>query len=319
MSAARLERLVNLTMALMAARRPLSVAEIATSVYGEDVTDEAFRRKFERDKNALREQGIPVVTEPLTVWDDTDVGYRIERSEYALPDLHLDADEAAALGLAARVWNGATLGRGAAAALRKLEAAGVAPADPGIAIAIVVDEGDPALAPSHDAVTARRRITFDYQGARDDSPRTRTIEPWGVTSWHGRWYVVGRDTERDAERAFRLSRITGDVTTASRPDAYVLPAEPVDLLSRVAAAFPETATREAVVRVELDTSWTLRRQATAVTPADDGTGADLLIIPVGDLDRIAELLAGLAPQAVVISPPDLRDAVVRRLTAVAHP
>lgn len=306
-SQARLERLVNLTLALMATQRPLPVAEIAARVYREAVEDESFRRRFERDKEALREQGIPVVTEIISVWDDSEVGYRIPRADYALPDITLSAEEAAALGLAAQFWNGATLGRGSASALRKLAATGVAPADPGIAVSVRVDEGDPSLAPLLAAVRNRQAVRFDYRGTRDDAAHARTLEPWGVVSWHGRWYVVGRDRDRSAERAFRLSRVAGGVKSLGRPAAYDIPTE-VDLLARVAEAYPERPRGQAHVRVDPDTCWALRRQAIAIED-------DVLTLDYGYVDRLAEQLAGLVPQAVALDPPELVVAIVDRLQA----
>ena len=113
MSRKKLERQLNLAMCLMATTRYLSVDEVADLVpgYARDGSPDgetAFRRMFERDKAELRELGIPVQTGGATGWDD-EIGYRIERRDYALPDLHLTPEEAAALGLAARLWSSATL------------------------------------------------------------------------------------------------------------------------------------------------------------------------------------------------------------------
>ena len=134
MSRKKLERQLNLAICLMATTRYLSVDEIADLVpgYTRDGTadgEAAFRRMFERDKAELRELGIPVETGGATGWDD-EIGYRIQRSDYALPDLHLTPDEAAALGLAARLWSSAALAEPSASAMRKLRAAGIDPLPP---------------------------------------------------------------------------------------------------------------------------------------------------------------------------------------------
>jgi len=341
-SAARLERLVNLTIALMATPRPLTVADIAASVPGyrgdaaddgtsarPDVMDEAFRRMFERDKEALREQGIPLVAEPVSIWDDNEVGYRIPRQDYYLPDLHLDADEAAALGLAARLWQSASLAEGGASALRKLASTGdvtaappagdgeqpAAPPDDILAARTLqlrprVATSEPAFEPTLAALKARRAVRFDYLGSRDVAARTRTVEPWGVVSWRGRWYVVGRDRDRDAERVFRLSRVTSAVEAVGPPGSYS-PPDGIDLTARVEAVEPPATTGTARVRVPPGSAHALRRDAIAVTPGPAGT--DELELPFGDLERLAELLTGAAPEAVALEPPELRDAVVRRL------
>src|ERR1700712_1693703 len=105
MSKRKLERLLNLTLCLMATSRYLTVREIAELVEGYEAgetadSEIAFRRMFERDKEELRDLGVPLETGTPRSYDE-EVGYRIPRRDYALPDLHLDADEAAALRLAA--------------------------------------------------------------------------------------------------------------------------------------------------------------------------------------------------------------------------
>ena len=54
-----------------------------------------------------------------------ELGYRIDKREYALPEISFEPDEVAALSLAARTWTRASLAGPAATALRKLRAAGV--------------------------------------------------------------------------------------------------------------------------------------------------------------------------------------------------
>lgn len=350
MAANRLERLVNLTIALMATSRPLTVADIAATVPGygtgenddgsvvrPDVRDEAFRRMFERDKEALREQGIPLVAEPVSVWDDNEIGYRIPRQDYSLPDLHLAPDEAAALGLAARLWQSASLAEGVASALRKLAAVGAevgaGAVDAGRTGALAgslmprVEASEPAFEPTLAALRARRAVRFGYRGSRDAEPRTRTVDPWGVVSWRGRWYLVGRDRDLDAERVFRLSRVTTEVEAVGSPGAFVVPPG-LDLTARVEEVEPRAVAGVARVRVPVGGAHLLRRDAKVVVGAAAGEaageaagaaavpGTEVLELPYGDLWRLAEVLAGLAPEVVALAPPALREAVVARLAGV---
>ncbi|NUO96637.1 MAG: WYL domain-containing protein, partial [Nonomuraea sp.] len=217
MSRRKTERLLNLVICLLATRRPLSAEQIRQAVPGYDRDgDEAFQRMFERDKNELREIGIPidVVRDP---WED-EPGYRIERQSYELPEITLEPDEAAVLGLAAQVWQRASLAEAASGALLKLRAAGVSTDEPvggpmgGGALELRVDTRDPAFPALWDAVRDRRVVRFDYRASGSETVRARTVEPWGVVSRRGRWYLAGFDRDRDAPRAFRLSRITGPVT-----------------------------------------------------------------------------------------------------------
>src|SRR3954468_20677555 len=100
-SSEKLERLLNLTAALLETPRPLSAGEIAQRVYGYPEDKVAFRRAFERDKEDLREMGVPIALTEIAGSDPPETGYRIPKDQYYLRDPGLEADELAALHLAA--------------------------------------------------------------------------------------------------------------------------------------------------------------------------------------------------------------------------
>jgi predicted DNA-binding transcriptional regulator YafY len=312
----KLERLLNLTMCLMATSRFLSVAEIGTLVDGYAPGDTAeseaaFRRMFERDKDDLRELGIPLETGSNSPWDD-EPGYRIRRSDYALPEISLDPDEAAALGLAARLWSSASLADATASALRKLAAGGAdtRPAPDGLAPR--VDATEPAFEPCLAAVREGRAVRFPYRRPADRESVERHVEPWGVVSWRGRWYLAGKDRDRGAERVFRLSRVTGPVRAVGPRGAVSVPPD-LDLRSMIAASEPAVRTTTARLRVRKDTAHALRRAARDTRA--DGPDHDLVEIGFTDLDRLARWVVGHGPDVVVLSPPELREVVVGRLRA----
>src|SRR3954452_13511455 len=231
-SRTRTERLVNLVICLLSTRRFLTAAQIAATVPGyehdpEDPRDhEAFQRKFERDKAELRELGVPLETGTPSAFD-AEPGYRIGHREYALPDIPLEPDEAAAVGIAARLWQHAGLAAAASSGLAKLRAAGVE-VDPQATLGVEpVVPVDPAFAPLTAAARDRRAVAFAYRTPEGDEPATRRLEPWGVVCWRGRWYVVGHDLHRAATRCFRLSRIVGAVKATGRAGAFA-PPERVD-------------------------------------------------------------------------------------------
>src|SRR6195256_6605779 len=128
MSRRKTERLLGLVVCLLSSGRYLTAEQIREAVPGYPEQDELFKRMFERDKEDLRDLGVPLETGVNHPFDD-DPGYRIRQQAYQLPELRLEADEAAVLGLAARVWGRAELGGAAAGALLKLRAAGI-DADP---------------------------------------------------------------------------------------------------------------------------------------------------------------------------------------------
>ncbi|HEY0699842.1 MAG TPA: WYL domain-containing protein [Micromonospora sp.] len=317
MSRNRTERLVNLVICLLSTRRFLTAAQIAATVPGyehdpDDPRDhEAFQRKFERDKAELRELGVPLETGTASVFD-TEPGYRIAPREYALPDSPLEPDEAAAVGIAARLWQHAGLAAAASSGPAKLRAAGM---DVEIDQHVTLDMQpmvtvDPAFAPLTAAARDRRAVAFDYRTPEGDAPTGRRLQPWGVVCWRGRWYVVGHDLDREAPRCFRLSRIVGAVRPLGQPGAYT-PPPGVDLISHVARwSGPVERPGRATVLVRPGQAAGLRRWAREVTSVSDG---DLLVLPYADADSLAGTLVGYGPDVRVLDPPEVCAAVVRRL------
>ncbi|MFI6316112.1 helix-turn-helix transcriptional regulator [Nonomuraea sp. NPDC050556] len=309
MSRRKTERLLNLVICLLATRRPLSAEQIREAVPGYDRhSDEAFQRMFERDKNELREIGIPidVVRDP---WED-EPGYRIERESYELPEITLEPDEAAVLGLAAQVWQRASLADAASGALLKLRAGGIETHQEVGALELRVDTRDPAFPALWEAVRDRRVVRFDYRSAGSENVRSRTVEPWGVVSRRGRWYLAGFDQGRDAPRAFRLSRILGQVATVGKAGAVQVP-DGVDLREMVAFPDEPLEERTATLRVRQGTGEGLRQLAAEVREGADGW--DTVELVFGDPERLAGWLASLGADVQVLDPPDAREAVIRRL------
>ncbi|GAA2453309.1 WYL domain-containing protein [Actinomadura vinacea] len=317
MSRRKTERLLNLVVCLLATRRYLTAEQIRRAVPGYPDSDEAFKRMFERDKEELRELGVPLeVGSDQLGGTGEEIGYRIPPQAYELPDIHLSPDEAAVLGLAARVWQRASMADAASGALLKLRAAGVdtgaADATTAMGIEPRVDTGEPAFPALWEAVRDGRPVAFDYQGVGRTSVSRRHLEPWGVVSRRGRWYVVGHDRDRGQTRVFRLSRIAGEVA-ADGPDGSVTVPDGVDV-RRLAFDWgdPVTEPRPATVRLRIGAAQGPRRWAGDVRPVGDGVW-DEAVLTFRDADRFAPYLAGFADDVVVLDPPDLREAVIQRL------
>jgi len=317
-SASKTERLLNLVICLLSTRQFLLKEQIRRAVpqYAECPTDEAFDRMFERDKDELRDLGIPLQTGSNNAWFDDEVGYRVDRSAYALPDVRFEPDELAVLGLAARVWAQASLAAPAARALLKLRADGVEPDDEALlGIEPRVRTTEPAFEPVYAAVRDRRAISFPYRTQGAGETTLRHLEPWGIVSRYGRWYVVGHDRDRDATRVFRLSRIAGPVQPLGGAGQVRVP-DGVDVRREVAAMVPLPRRGDAVLQVRAGRGHALRRRAVSVGGGADGW--DELVLSFADAEYLAEEVAGYGPDVRVIAPDELRDAVVRRFTAVAE-
>ncbi len=316
MSRAKTERQLNLVIALIATRRPLTREQIKTAVpqYGQCPTDEAYGRMFERDKEELRELGIPLVTSSIDPLFDDEPGYRIDREAYAQPEIRLTSDETAVLALAARVWTQASLAGPASRGLLKLRASSADPRDDRTwAVEPRLRTPDPAFVLAWQAVRDRRPIRFAYRKAGSEHESPRYVDPWGIVSSHGNWYLVGHDHDRGAPRVFRLSRIVGQVradggpgTVTSGPDgdlrSLVDAAAHIDLDSSVTAR----------VRIRPGSALPLRRRATQDTAA-----GEVIEIPYTDEARLARDLAGYGTAVLVEEPMSLRTAVLALLMTAA--
>lgn len=322
MSKRRTERLLSIVVLLLSSRRYLTAEEIRAAVSGYPDEHEAFKRMFERDKEELRELGIPLETGVNNALDE-EPGYRIKKQDYELPEIRLEADEAAVLGIASRVWQSASLAGAAAGALLKLKAAappGALDADgdddtlsPGIEPRLSTQE--PAFGPLWEAVRDRRPVTFDHiGGGRSDATR-RELEPWGVVNRRGRWYVAGYDRARKAPRVFKLSRITGPVKMAGPAGSVTVP--PDADVRELVKSWDVSPVRDhvAVLRVRAGAGVGLRRWASEVTP-DETEGWDRVTVSFADVPWYADHLASFGPDVMVLEPPDLREAVIRRLKGV---
>jgi len=313
------ERLLNLVICLLYTRQPLSKARIRDAVpqYGTTASVEAFDRMFERDKDELRDLGIPLVTEPGNALFDDEPGYRIDRREYALPEISFAADELAVLGLASRAWAQASLAGPAAQALRKLEAAGVERDDASlIGIEPRVRTAEPAFEMVKNAVLARTPVAFTYRTAGTGAGAVRHMQPWGIASWHGRWYLTGFDTDRKAPRVFRLGRIEGEVAIAGEAASYDVPADhqPKAMIRTIAV---ESDPQPALLKVRVGTGHSLRRRARSVLDLDD-TWSEVNL-DFTDTEAFADEISSFGPDVVVESPKELRESVIRRLTGALGP
>ena len=312
MTASKTERLLEVFLCLSQARRPVTKRQLRDAIedYAAAVSDEAFEKTFERDKAELRDLGVPLET----VTDGDEEGYRVDVSAHALRPVTFTPAEAALLGLARRVWHA----EGAAAAdraLRKLEAVGVA-VDPG-ALALVEPRlagGEQAFGPVAQAIAKRQAVSFSYRASGETTVVSRHLQPWGVVSRRGRWYVVGHDLDRDAPRAFRLDRIVGAVAAQGPVDSFEIP-DDVDTATLVGDPVNTRTAVPAVVRVREGAGYGLRRRAQSV--ADLGDGWDRVTLTTTDPENFAREVLAHGVDVVVEEPTRSRELVVEALATLA--
>jgi proteasome accessory factor B len=316
-AARKSERLLNLLITLLVSRSYVTKERIRSVVEQyRDAGDDAFEKMFERDKEELRSLGIPIEVGYLDRAFEDEPGYRVERSAFELPQIDLEPDEAAVIGLAARVWQHAGLASATSDALVKLKAAGVS-VDRTVlgAVSPQLTVEEPTFEAFWTATQERTPVTFGYRTAASVETVVRHLQPWGVVSSRGRWYVVGQDTDRGAPRLFRLSRVHGEVRTDGAPGSYDVP-EGTDIRALTESLAPASPDHRAQLLVRHGAAYGLRRQATAVE-GDAPAGWDRFEVAYGRTDGMADEILGYGPDVVVEAPDDLRSLVVDRLRQAA--
>lgn len=294
-SVSRTERLLNLVIALLSTRVPLSRASIQSNVagYDSDATVSAFERMFERDKEELRAMGVPIRT--ITDAHGEVQGYVVDADEYATQDLKLTADEIAVLNLAAQLWDDAVLESAALTAVRKLESLSDEEASTRAPSFGVLTARDAALLPLLRAVRDGKVVRFDYRKPHQDEADKRSVEPWAVHSKEGRWYLVGWDTDRGEQRVFRISRIAGAVQVTA-----------TDVAKRQQSELGEWSTDvdddvTAQIRIPVGVGAELRR-----LPRSTSTDGTIFIVTEGR-QQLLTLLWRADPSVTVTAPQDLVD------------
>jgi len=309
-SSAKLERLLNLTAALLETPRPLTAEEIASGIFGYPEDKTAFRRAFERDKDALREMGIPIVIAEVAGSDPPQTGYRIPKDQYYIRDPGLEADELAALHLAASAIR--LEGVEGTAGLWKLGGVPARPSStdaPATMAAIPVDD---RLVSLFGAVGDRRPVTFTYRDER------RTVDPYRLDFHRGRWYVTGFDHARADERVFRLDRIAGDVEAGTRRSF-----EPPSVAVPGARAEPWQLGEGEPVRAQVLVEAEQAAIAIGIVGADAvaeqrSDGSIVVELPVTNPEGLRAFVLGFLEHAEVLAPEELRADVVAWLRGIAN-
>jgi len=308
----KLERMLNLVAMLLHTNVPMSWEQIRSELadYYPD-NDKTARRTFERDKDTLRSEGIPLITEDIAHTLPVVTGYRINPNDYYLNDPGLEPDELAALHLASlAVQTG-----GANEALWKLGGVveGESPISSEQTLASVpLDDSVPVL---FQAIGDARQAKFSYSGSE------RTIDPWNLRFERGRWYVTGYDHSRHAERNFRIDRIEGPVTILeSRAKQTVRRSEARNQGPLPAWQMGEEEPVVALLAVDKLHVETVKRQlGQAATIALNDDGSAVFDIPVVNFEAFRTFVLGLLDHAELLSPPHWRAELIAWLQQLSEP
>jgi proteasome accessory factor C len=316
----KLIRQLSLVAFLMAERRAVTARDIKGQVEGyQEMSDEAFARRFYSDRAELIALGVPLHSQRDEYTGEELYTMRSER--YFLPPLELTDDELAALQTCFYLLEG----KFAYAEPLRLALQNLALGRPGFAeaptdTAMRVEVLDPEysvemqgrLGKLESAISKQRTVKFPYWSISRDEERERTVNPYALFQDAGAWYVVGLDLDVEDERTFRVSRIRGDIRFATRRERdFRLPAEfDVDRYRGRPPWQIGDAVGEARIEVAGDTAWWVER--TFGTKVSDG----VFVTEYSSLPLLASWVLRQDGRAVPQAPDELRREVARALRLV---
>ena len=314
------ERLFSLVLALLATETGLTKNEILSTVQGyrqrfdQGGDNSNLERQFERDKDDIRELGVPLETVDSSdqPGDNHALRYRIPRGSYELPsDVVFSAEETTLLALAAMVWREGSMSSESRRALVKLRSIGDVVTEPVLGYAPRARARDTAFEPLRSSLEKTQLVRFAYLKPGGTEARARTVLPLALVQHQGRWHLSAQESDTGARKTFLLRRIVSAVhqtgTVLARPagdhGAEAL-RELDDLLASNAALVNVVGESDAALRLS-------KRRGAVIRP--DGA----LEVHFSDRNILADELASFGPELVVLSPPELGIAVHERLERVA--
>src|SRR6478735_148327 len=311
----KLIRQLSLVAFLMAERRPLTARDIKSNVEGyQEMSDEAFARRFYSDRAELVSLGVPLDSQRDEFTGEELYTLRAER--YFLPELELDDEELAALQTCFFLLEGRfAYAEPLRLALQNLalgRSAGALAATP-TGTAGRVEVRDPDYSPElqgrlgklEGAISKQRTVKFRYWTISSDEERERTLNPYALLPENGSWYVIGHDLDRDDIRTFRVSRIRSDIRFATRRERdFRLPPEfdVENYRGRADWQFGDIV-GSATIEVAPDTAWWVERAYGGDRNSVDG---DVFTTEYASSHLLARWILRQDGRAIPLEPSELR-------------
>jgi len=315
------ERLFSLVLALLATKGGLTKQEILSSVqgyrqhYALGGDNSNLERQFERDKDDVRELGVPLEKTDSAgqTGNNQNLRYRIPKGDYDLPrDITFSAKEITLLELAGMVWREQSLSAQSRRALLKLRSLGIESDEPivGYAPRLRIREG--AFEPLSSALERQKIVTFDYLKPGESTPQTRTVAPLALVQHQGRWHLHATDEDAGGNRTFLLSRFVGPVRLTGRSFTPTGEGHADRALNELEQIWCQNVAEIDVVP-GTDAATRLGKQVRGSTTT---TAMAPITVHYTDMNVFAAELASYGPEIVVRAPTPLRDAVQRRLEKI---
>jgi proteasome accessory factor B len=216
MSSQKTERLINLTLALLASKRYLSKAEILRNIPGYEGSPETKERMFERDKDDLRSLGIQIDVNNSDPLFEDEQGYLIKSESFQFAENEFTKEELLLLTMAANLWHDSAVEMDSQNALLKIQSlSGPVENDMTTTPTLRITEDWQLLVSIFTAVQNKQILEFSYRGKK------RQVNPYGLYSSNGFWYLIA--FEINVIKSFKLVRIEGEVDLIGEKDAFEKP------------------------------------------------------------------------------------------------
>jgi len=317
------ERLFSLVLALLATETGLTKNEVLSTVQGYRQRYSAggdnanLERQFERDKDDIRDLGVPLETvdSPGEAGNNQNLRYRIPRGSYELPsDISFSAEETTLLNLAAMVWREGSLSGESRRAVIKLKGLGLVADEPVLGYAPRIRVRDASFEPLRAALERNSVVRFAYLKPGEAEAGVREVAPLALVQHQGRWHLHALEPGTSVTKTFLLRRIVSQVTTTGSTFPAPSGDQTAKALEELDAVW-ESHTADVEVVTGSDASMRLLKRRGTVRLPSGG-----LRLHYSDANIFADELAGYGPETLVLSPLALREAVRSRLlgTVAAH-
>ena len=327
----KLIRQLSLISYLMAERRPVTALEIRRDVEGYSAMNEdAFARRFYADRAELESLRIQLTVERPADAAAEQENYSLRSENFHLPPIEFSDKELAALQTALHLLDGEfAYAEPLRLALQQITWGRAnplqAPEQRSVALGITASAGghelSTRLAKIETAIFRQKTITFDYYTMGRDEVGHRKVDPYHLLFQGGQFYLLGWAHERKAIRVFRLTRIRGKVSYASKAEHDFRRPRREEFDPRAYANRAEWQLGEQLGVAEVVLSeriaWQIERhfgRYGQIAPAPEGHGGDrLLRTPYGDARMIVSWVLGLGENARLQGPEDLVAEYARRV------
>lgn len=313
------ERLLNLTLALLATRRPKTKNEIFAEIPGYSGGPDAMERMFERDKDELRALGINVEVLPIDAYFEDELGYQIIPRNNFLPEITLTFEESIWLSLATNVLSEISADENARQGLQKLLTFTKGPIDEVLEFTNVSKYQIPfneSLDVIWRAIKSSTSLQFIYSSPR--KTQTRIASPIILTSRMGNWYLVALDLEDDVVKTFRVDRMF-DISLDTQSQ-FRRPPESFNLNTFLDAFKGDIIEHaEILLHKDLSIDHPLVARAilkTALKTRDKLPAGEKIAFERIDRNLLLEMVLWAGDSVEILSPSNLRADIIERLDRI---